>query len=175
MRLALAAALLLSFAPAASAAGQDSLLSGYGGPGDGEQALLGQTLIRDSGASGPATSPASSTSPPAATPAPGPQEIFKPASAAPVQHARPAKPKPKPGSSHQSATVTPKPARPASTKPPVTVPAARASSEVPAAVGGRDIALAVAVIVVLGVLAGLARRLAVRAGRARRPLPLYEP
>src|SRR5262249_48861065 len=56
---ALAIALLVTLTGAASAAGSSPLLSGYGGPGQGNQAILGSALLNGGrnggGGSGPAT------------------------------------------------------------------------------------------------------------------------
>jgi hypothetical protein len=182
MRLALAASLLLALAPAASAAGSDPLLSGYGGPGDGEQALLGETLIRDSGASAPAGS-----SP--AAPAPGPDELYAPATATepaptPVQE----RPTPAPAPSEPATGgKQPRPQRrpdqgtaattttTEATAPVVSAVGSGGSADAPSPVSGRDLALVLAALVALIVLAACARRLAVGAARTRRPMTFQAP
>lgn len=166
MRTLLTVGLVLAIAPGASAATSDSLLSGYGGPGDGEQALLGQTLIRDGGGSAPAASAP-------ARPAPGPEEIYETAPAAPAP-ATPAagrvpanggaKAKPKPQAKPKPARLPPEqvptPSRPDGTA----VAVGTGGSESAGAVfSGRDLALVLAALAALAVLAGCARRLAVRA------------
>lgn len=172
MRILLTVGLLLAIAPGASAATSDSLLSGYGGPGDGEQALLGQTLIRDGGSGSAASTPA--------RPAPGPEEIYETAPAAPAAARAPATPAAGKGPASDGAKAKPKPQgepKPARLPPEqVQKPSGPGGTSVAVGTGGsesagalfsgRDLALVLAALVALAVLAGCARRLAVSAARA---------
>lgn len=170
MRRALAA-IFLALAPAAHAAGSDPLLSGYGGPGDGEQALLGATIIREAPGGGGGGTPT-----PAAPSADALFEQADPTPAAAPDAGRPAaRPDRRPAR---------RPQRPARERPaPTTAPKAPAASvgtggeavSAPAPLAGRDLALLAAVLLGALALAGSARRLAVRAARERRPAPLQVP
>jgi hypothetical protein len=166
-----AAILFLALVPAAHAAGSDPLLSGYGGPGDGEQALLGTTLIRET-PSGGGTAGVSQT----AAPAPSPDAIYETPAPAAEQPAaqRPAAQRPareRPARTKPARTEPAAPAQPQRTTP--AAPATPASA--PAPVAGRDLALLAAILLLALALAGCARRLAVRAARERRPVPLQAP
>ena len=166
----LAVLLVLALAPAAHAAGSDPLLSGYGGPGDGEQALLGETLIRESssGAALGATAQAPAPAPTAiyeadtATPAPLPQETAEPGDEAAAAPAR--KPSRRP-----TASKPERPAKPSAPTSQVAVGTGDAEPvSAPAPIAARDLALLVALLLGLLALAGWARRLAVSAARMRR-------
>lgn len=165
MRFVLTVAIVLAIAPGAAAAGSDSLLSGYGGPGDGEQALLGQTLLRDSASGGGGAPVASAPSPPA----PGPEEIYETAPAAtgavPARDTGKAKPQTRPTPSTVPPSAVPR--RPAATTSVLGTGGEPASASV---FSGRDLALMVAVLIALAVLAACARWLAVGAARAARPV-----
>jgi hypothetical protein len=177
MRRLLTAALVLALAPAASAADSDSLLSGYGGPGDGEQALLGATLIGESGGS----APASSGTPAAAAPAP--DAIYAPAEPAPATAPAtltPTAPQKRPSRRPRHSripigTSTPEIVHTTTAPTAPTAPAQAAPASAPAPLDSRDLALVLAALIALGVLAACARRLAVRAARTRRPLTLQAP
>jgi hypothetical protein len=163
MRRALAT-LFLALAPAAHAAGSDPLLSGYGGPGDGEQALLGTTLIREAPNSS-GTAGAVQTAP-----APSPEEIY--------ETPPPATPARAPDAEKKPARTKPARTKPARTKPARTKPAPRTepagqvgfggTPAEPSIVAGRDLALLAAILLGAVALAGCSRRLAVRAARDRR-------
>lgn len=185
MRIALAL-LVLVLAPAAHAAKTEPLLSGYGGPGDGEQALLGQTLLLDGaggrGGGGGGTAGATSASPP-----PSPDAIYEaipdptPA-AAPGAVPPPARPGRRPSRRPSSANRKPgKPQAPAPARRPAADPPALAvgtggeALSAPAPFAGRDLLLLAAVLLGALALAGCARRLAVRAARGRRPVVLQLP
>jgi len=58
-------AVLLACAPAQALAAEEPILSGYGGPGQGSQVLLGAEVLPEGGSA--ASPPASIASPPAAT------------------------------------------------------------------------------------------------------------
>jgi hypothetical protein len=172
--------LLLAAAPAAAKGGgsSSSLLSGYGGPGDGEQALLGQQLYAPAGSRG-AVRGASRSGTPAA---PGPTAIY--AAPAPTQAPAPAPsatvPRPAvkahPRRGHRTHDTTARPAAPnraaAVPAPPRAAPRiVVAPTSAPSPLAGSVLALGGALIALLLALALAARRLAVLSAAGRRPIP----
>lgn len=175
MRLALLAATLTAglAGPAFAAGASDPLLSGYGGPGDGEQALLGQTLILGAGGSRgtSAPSPEAIYAEPAA-PVETPVAEDPAADPQPAQPSRrPQRPARRPANAGPRPTALPERSAdaPASTTSAVGIGGPVAA---PAPVDGRGALLIGAVALLLAALAVCARRLAVRAARARRPATL---
>lgn len=169
---AIAAVVLVLAAPAAAKSGGGSpLLSGYGGPGDGEQALLGQQLY----ASGSAQRPAGrATGAPAA---PSPTAIYQPAApaTAPARTTTPARrsttsKRARRGRGRGRRPAPPRaavvPRRGASPAPVVVRP-----TSAPAPLAGRSLVLAGAVLAALLALGLTARRLAVLSARRRRGGP----
>lgn len=179
--LAVLALSALAAAPAAAKDGGSSLLSGYGGPGDGEQAMLGQQLYAPS-RSGSRGANARST-PSAAPRAPSPTAIYatpapaaSPATpAAPSARAHSSRPKAKAkhrrSGSHRKAT---KPA--AFPQRAAVVPAGSGAApavvvrptSAPAPLRGAALALAALLLAALLALGLTARRLAVLSAQQRR-------
>jgi hypothetical protein len=83
-----AAALLVTFAIASSAAPASPLLSGYGGPGQGSQAILGSALVNGGQGGGGSSG---SGGPSIAASAAGTSGV-QPVAGAPARHAKAAKP-----------------------------------------------------------------------------------
>jgi hypothetical protein len=181
---ALLVALLALAPPALAADGGSSLLSGYGGPGDGEQAILGQQIYAPKTKSSGATrrtptprapSPTAIYAPaaPAAapsTPATAPASARPPATKAKARvrrhrsaHLRSAATRRRSARAHRIAVVPNTPA-------PVVV----RPSSAPSPLGGSALALAVGVLVVLLGLGLAARRLAVLSAMRRRG-PAHRP
>ena len=183
-RLALpAVALTLALSGPALAAGHsDPLLSGYGGPGDGEQTLLGQTLILgDSGSAGPGGGGVAGAT---AAPAPKPDALYEaapePAAETPAggtgtgAAGTPAARRPgsggRPSRGRERPEVRRPDPRPSAAPETVGTPARAVSA--PAPVDGRDGLLLAAIALLIVALAGSARRLAVGAARSRRATTL---
>lgn len=195
--LASALALVLAAAPAASAKNGSSLLSGYGGPGDGEQALLGgQLVVKGSGA---ARAPSAGAIYSRGAPAPG--AVSPPGGSIPTTSSTGTNGATKDDRSASNPQPTstpdgPKSARPKLARPsdgpgqkvarpngarPSDVPGQRVArpngarpgavpgtSGAPAPLNGGDLGVLLAVLAGVLLLAGCARRLAVRASLARR-------
>jgi hypothetical protein len=94
-----AASLLVTFAAAPASAGAGPLLSGYGGPGQGSQAILGSALLNGGKGGGGSAAPSAGSSAAANASAGQPAEAGAPASsssstsrtgAKPVHHKHPA-------------------------------------------------------------------------------------
>ena len=182
MRLATLAAILvtaLAAGPALAAEASDPLLSGYGGPGDGEQVLIGQTLLLDEGGSrgggtGAAAVPsADALYEEASAPAADPVQQAEARPARPAR--RPERPAREPAVEEAQPTPAPDPAAGAAeTGSAASAVGAGGPVSAPSPVDGRDVLLLGAVVLLLLALAGCARRLAVRAAHARRP-PTLQP
>jgi|SRR6185312_5776440 len=148
----LALGLLGAFAPAASAS--STLLSGYGGPGQGNQAILGSTLIGGSGG-GSGSSGGGSAGTAAGGEASSPQSVSIEASPAPGTGVRPAR-----AGGNGSGTASHQGKAPRSTgavsgRAEGALPALTATSASAPALGlsGSDVAYVVAVLVVLALTA----------------------
>jgi hypothetical protein len=163
-RIILAAAVVapLAFAQAAPASASSTLLSGYGGPGQGNQAILGSTLIGGGGGgngagggAGAGSSSASSSSSSSPSSIALPQTAARPAqrAAAHRHHAKPS------ASGNASKTITPAyvPATPASD---------RAAGGKTLGLTGDDLLYIVLAFGALALTALLTVRLARRASRA---------
>ena len=172
--LALPIAVLALAPPALASGGGSSLLSGYGGPGDGEQALLGQQLYapktKAAGAGRQAATPAAPSptaiyAPVKPAPAPTPSSPAPASRRAPARrthraktkHRRSAATRRRSARAHRIAVVPNAPA-------PVVVRPSAAPSPLP----GKTLALGVVVLVALLALALAARRLAVLSAMRRR-------
>src|SRR3954449_496899 len=173
---ALVLALLAAASPAAAQGGLSSLLSGYGGPGDGEQAILGQQVYGGGGTGRRAATPSRTKTPRA----PSPTAIYAvPAPAAPA--ATPAAPAKRPAAHRTRRHHAAKPGTSTPARPPqrvAVVPAAKTPPAVvvrptsaPAPLGGMSLLLIGALVVALLFLGLGSRRLAVLAAQHRRGTP----
>jgi hypothetical protein len=164
MSRALVTALALALLPATPAlAAKDTLLSGYGGPGQGEQVLLGAELIGGSAGARPAA-PRRVTA--AAQLAVAPPRLVNPtAAAAPASGRKPAtggssgSTGQRPAPSGAATTPAPAPARDPATSPPAALSAGRAGWPLTA---GQDVAALLA-LAALAAVATMTPRLARRA------------
>jgi hypothetical protein len=163
-----AAALLATFAFAPTAAPASPLLSGYGGPGQGSQAILGSALLNGGqGGGGSSAGPPGGSLTAAGTSAEAPVESAAPAASnSSSKGSHPAKSVHR----HNPASSRSKPAAATSgDASPAYIVAKRASDEPFLALSEGDVLGAIAVLVVLALTALATRQLARRDAGAAEP------
>ncbi|MEA2214462.1 MAG: hypothetical protein QOK19_23 [Solirubrobacteraceae bacterium] len=158
---AAAVAVLLTCIPAGAASGASTLLSGYGGPGAGNQAILGSTLVGGSG-KGAGGGGAGSQSVSSASPA----SIALPQGAATGTSPRRSQPAVPRGTKSSGAGNASKSSAPAYT--PTTVSSDRAGGGKGLGLTGGDVVYIVLAFGALALTAAITRRFARRPGGAGR-------